>query len=447
MSVLIEAITVVFRNDTAEAQIQGGIETIRNNPPNGSFRTDGKISAVGFMTPSDVEKFVSSLQRVGFSFIIDGVSVDIAVCDQNMGFSAHNDWLDTATDERGVRCCWLLGHEQGEMAVQEGWEYERSMYTTGSFRADDDQCENLKFLRKENGLEVYWDEEQNREVYAGRSGGETDDLHTERRKALLFAAAVKVAYDGLLAEGWMSVATNMYADEFPHLIMRYRNQLAVIFLDVSWNETAISKMDNDDLENLRNVANQLNATPINVSLRIFGDTEKRLETITDVMECEDIEFTMARSYLAHDLAIDGEWLAADHDLDEDIELSIWELHDFGIQIVRDSLERDGNSIEHYDSKFETLIQIQAEINGERTFIVCRTVTHPVENAVFDSQTLQKASEFAARNDAVLKTASVTLANSDDPFHPEGIGALPLFRGKDSRARFDGLKDPTVTFDG
>jgi hypothetical protein len=95
MSILVEAITVIFRNATADALIEGGVATIRDNPPNNTYRTDGVLSAVGFMTPEDTEHFVERLKDVGFRFIEKGKSMDIAVCDQNRGFTANCEWLGT----------------------------------------------------------------------------------------------------------------------------------------------------------------------------------------------------------------------------------------------------------------------------------------------------------------------------------------------------------------
>jgi hypothetical protein len=446
MSVLVEAITVIFRNDTAEALIQGGVETIRRNPPNATFRTDGKISAVGFMTPNDVGEFVQTLEQAGFVFVENENSKDIAVCDQQRGFTAHNEWLGTDTDERGVRYCWLLGHEPGDMITQENWTYDSSLYTTGNFTANDEPADHLKHLRTEGNMEVYWDEKREQEVYVGRTASDAEDIHTERKKSLLFATAVKVAYDGLLADGWLSIKTNMYADDFPHLIMRYRNQLAVIFIDVDWDQEPISELDQRKEKQMIDIAGQLTGTPIVVGIEISGDTKQPLKTISDVEGCSEIEFSLSRPYLAHELLENREWLPQNHDLEAEVELSNWEVHDFGIQVARQALQHDGHQIQHYDSGFSALIQIEAVIDSELTFILCRTVRYPKMTANFEPELVQKAAEHAARNNAVLKTASVRLVNSDDALDPGSNFALPLFRGKEVSAGFDGLETPMLTSD-
>jgi hypothetical protein len=142
MSVLIEAISVVFRNEIANSLIRGGIETIQQSPPNHTFRTDGKISSVSFMAHRDAETFINNLKQVGFKFLVGNASVDIAIIDQKKGYLTECEWLELDTDERGVKFCWLLGSEPLEMATPEGWEFEKSLYVSGVFNTDEETSEN-----------------------------------------------------------------------------------------------------------------------------------------------------------------------------------------------------------------------------------------------------------------------------------------------------------------
>jgi hypothetical protein len=271
MSLLVEAITVIFRNATAESLIEGGIAVIRENAPNRTFRTDGILSAVGFMTPEDTGYFVDQLKRVGFRFVEQGKSIDIAVCDQNRGFTTECEWLGTDVDERGVRVCWLLGHKPGEMATQEGWSFEESLCTTGNFRADDEPADHLKFLRTEDGLNVYLDERTGKEVYVGRPFENKDDVHTIRTKSLLFESAVKVVYDAMTADGWMSINVKTEANAVPHMIMRYRNQIGVVVLDVNWNGEPLSDFCSTTQNILVAKADEMKAIPLLASLEIIGN--------------------------------------------------------------------------------------------------------------------------------------------------------------------------------
>ena len=447
MSVLVEAITVIFRNNTAEALLEDGIESIRRKSPNNTFRSDGVLSAVGFMTPQDVEHFVGSLKRVGFKFVENGVSVDIAVCDQNRGFTVECGWLRTDVDERGVRYCWTQGSDPGEMAVQEGWKFENSMYTHGSFTADDEPIDHLEFLRTERGLNVYLNKDTGKEVFVGRPFKDKEDIQTEKTKALLFATATKIVYDAMTAEGWMSISVSTEATTFPHMVMRYRNQIGIVFVDLNWNKIAVSPYDSAVEDSLASQSKTMNAIPIVASLDIVGEPDRPMTKIAEIEACKFIQFNLSRPYLLHDLSTGSEWNSSDYDLEAEIELSDWEVHDFGIQVVRQTLEKDGHRVEQWDSDLAASVQIIATVDQNLTYIVARTVRYPAVEAEFSADDLRRAGELAARKKADFKTASVSLASTDDRFAPGGINVQPIYRGVGVLPRFEGLKDAAIPVDG
>ena len=65
MSVLVEALTVVFRNTTANMKLKGESGSLCDIAPNETYRTDGFLSAVGFMNPRDAKYFVDQLEAIG----------------------------------------------------------------------------------------------------------------------------------------------------------------------------------------------------------------------------------------------------------------------------------------------------------------------------------------------------------------------------------------------
>lgn len=441
MSILVEAITVIVRNTKVEATINGGVNTLRHNAPNGTFRTDGYLSAVGFMTPEDAERYIDALKNLDFTFVENDKSVDIVVCDQLRGFTADCEWAGTDTDERGVRFCWLYGEDVGDMVTQEGWTYEKSLYTTGSFHDTSEPDDQLEFLRTENGLNVYLDKQTGKEVFAGRPFEVKDDIHTARLKKLLFCTASKVAYDQLRAEGWMAIEVSQDASEYPHFIMRNRNQLGVIYLQVKWVDAPLSVWTEEKFNRLVGLADHLKAIPLLISINISGQVSDGVNTAKDVFDSPDIEFALTRPYLAHDLKLNKEWSINDYDLEEEIELTEWEIHDFGIQVVRESLEREGHNILGWTSKTDAPVQISAELDGVKTFIAVNTVRYPEREAIISAKQIGAAKELAGKDDAALKTASVSIASADDPFDPSGAYAYPILRGEAANASFDGLADP------
>ena len=164
MSVLVEALTVTVKNQTIESLIQGGVDAFQEYVPNATFRTDRSLSAVSFMDPQSTGNFVDALQEVGLIFVEDGNAQDIAVIDQHRGPTAQCDWLGFDKTEEGFSIAWLVGHPQGVMAVYDNWEPNNDL----SFREGHIE-ETMKFLQKEDGLDVYIDLETGQECFRPQS--------------------------------------------------------------------------------------------------------------------------------------------------------------------------------------------------------------------------------------------------------------------------------------
>ena len=160
MSILVEAITVVFMNATADRHIKGGVNAVKTIAPNSTFRTDGLISAISFMEPQSTGNFVDTLLNVGMEFVENETAKDIAVIDQHRGPTAQCDWIGFDKTEEGFSIAWLVGHPQGVMAVYDNWEPNNDL----SFREGHIE-ETMKFLREENGLDVYLDLETGQEYF------------------------------------------------------------------------------------------------------------------------------------------------------------------------------------------------------------------------------------------------------------------------------------------
>ena len=160
MSILVEAITVAFRNATADRHIQGGVDAVKKIAPNSTFRTDGLISAISFMDPESTGNFVDTLLNVGMEFVEDGVAQDIVVLDQHRGPTAQCDWIGFNQNADGNSIAWLVGHPQGVMAVYDTWLPHNDLM----FR-DGQVGETMKFLREEDGLDIYLDLETGQECF------------------------------------------------------------------------------------------------------------------------------------------------------------------------------------------------------------------------------------------------------------------------------------------
>ena len=493
MSSLVEALTVVFRNTNANMKLKGGSGSLCDIAPNETYRTDGFLSAVGFMNPRDAKYFVDQLEAIGFVFIEQEQAIDIAICDQNEGFTSACDWLETEKNEFGVRYCWLLGKPKGIMATPLGWSLETSLYHTGSFIPDEEIPEQIKFLRTENGLDVYWNEKLGKETYTNRPFDNGDEINQVKKKAKVFISSVKMLYDTLLAQDWMGIQVRSEIECFPHLIMRYENQLCVVFVELIWNAQKVTDLDSSSKKRLLDLAQQVNAVPIVASIELQwlepsqSDTaiikdvqpkslqnhlvlakQKLLKIVQRIMDKternsldlqdqengqikdggqEHFQFQPVRHYLFHNLLTNRELKIEEYDLDEKIEMSDLEFHNFGIQIVRENLNKDSCEVIEYNSDREALIQVQALIKNQLTYILVRTLPSDIKGNSIDDLTIRNAAAFAARNEAVLKMVTILVASKNSTFDPSVTKKNPIYRGCELLVSSSELENPTIQYDG
>ncbi len=175
MAVLIEAISVVIRADALLKSFDGGWEGFKDIVPNQTLCADNELVRVGFMTPDDVESFIKKLEKNGLKFLCDEKSIDIAVVDQMRGPTKKCDWLEfghinMSKSGHKIAACWLAGSELEQVVIPPDWVYEESLSSSYSFVPSEHIDKGLKFLRHENGLDVYFNPLTGKEIYVGRTG-------------------------------------------------------------------------------------------------------------------------------------------------------------------------------------------------------------------------------------------------------------------------------------
>ena len=86
MSILIEAISVIVRNEALAARYPGGVARLRGRLPQ-STRSAATAAwrESGFLSPRDVRFFVEMLESHGLVGQHGAASIDIAIVDQNQG--------------------------------------------------------------------------------------------------------------------------------------------------------------------------------------------------------------------------------------------------------------------------------------------------------------------------------------------------------------------------
>jgi hypothetical protein len=464
MSVLVEALTVIIRRERLTAIHPHAVDHFFTNAPNATARGDSYLVAVGFMNPDDARIYVRTLeQEAGFRHLENGECVDIAVVCQIRGPTAPCIWLDVATDARGVVHAWLKGTDPGPIAAFEGWTFEGSMSERPIY------LEGVREVPPTiDGQNVY-----HQRTYGQPAAALIEGRDRNRR------AAIDAAFNALRARQWESCAVLWAPNSSHQLVFRLKNQLALVYVE-SDDE---SKFDEHRASTLFARAIQLRAMPLLAKCKIFSpvhiktdpnypiesaprapsrgvfgrlvDRVFRQETAPqgdrpglrvaateirfDDPTVESIEFIdlQRRAALREELL----------DFTTPVAISDWEELDFSIQIVRDTIEKDGFDIKAWSSEPGERPHILAQKGGKEHYIVVGPARYPIATPVFDNNRLQACAERAATTGAVLAKAAVSLANSEDKFI--GDFPLPLWRGEAALARFTGLEivDPnTVSAD-
>ncbi len=127
--------------------------------------------------------------------------------------------------------------------------------------------------------------------------------------------------------------------------------------------------------------------------------------------------------------------------DKKIVMTDWELQDFAVQVVRDNLKSDGKEIMSWQSNPNIDPSIWFVGDSGPEWIVVRAARWPEREAVPPSN-VEKIAEQCASIGKVGHFASVSAANSNDPFDPtakESGNYIPLYRGEGIEVSYKGLK--------
>ena len=160
MAVLVEGISVVIKISSIERTL-GSLSVFRENVVNRTYCDDGYIARVGFLNPSDVESFVSSLEEFGLVYQIDDCAIDLVVCDQLHGLMVDADWLQIFRCKigEGITICAakLLGSPDNEtVKVPDGWSFRDSLSENFKF-IPDGRVDKLMFLQEQDGVSTHVD--------------------------------------------------------------------------------------------------------------------------------------------------------------------------------------------------------------------------------------------------------------------------------------------------
>ncbi len=172
MAVVIEAFSIVVRNSTLAGKYSGGLAKYRRDCPNNSFCADEWLSRVGFMARTEADFFVAQLAANGLMPYRKGDAEDVVLATASDGLLHPCTWLELGRWGKAV-VAWLAGTKRGNLHAPKNWSADRQVQL-----ASDDVNRRLQFLRSENNVDVYRDEETGQELYVGRTASVLKEANT-----------------------------------------------------------------------------------------------------------------------------------------------------------------------------------------------------------------------------------------------------------------------------
>ena len=208
MSVLVEAFSVIIRGDSIIKTFgKRGVFGVNRKKAWNHFKevcgseatlcADGDLVRYGFMRSEDVLDFINFLESKGLQWHDGSKIIDLCYCSQEGFFIypkdkeiCHEDirlreliGQDKSGKESKIMCCYLEGKDPVDFVNPVDWEYEGSLSekaTLIKLNNPSDQYSintqnelgervGVKFLRYEDGLEVWLDCTTGKELYAGTS--------------------------------------------------------------------------------------------------------------------------------------------------------------------------------------------------------------------------------------------------------------------------------------
>lgn len=131
MAVLIEAFSVIVREDAIHKKYSGGMHQFLADIPNNTHCSDRLLSRIGFMLMDDAFGFQAHLMRTGLHCTGDEEeNLDIAIGMQGKGLITKSAWLqghmiNLNNDDQIVTACSLKGDNRKTLAFPADWTFEQ----------------------------------------------------------------------------------------------------------------------------------------------------------------------------------------------------------------------------------------------------------------------------------------------------------------------------------
>ena len=177
MAIAIEGFSVVAKKSSLEGI--GGLDEFRRRVPNNTLIEDNDLARCAFMTEPDAREFLQSLFLLGLDTATPNDAEVLLVCEHTGEMTPPCRWLQVAKYKKRL-VGWLEGSEPKSVVAPEGWDPEMESPLQWSSTAE--AATRLRFLRREENVEVFLDQATGKEVYIGRTGMPLDAMHEEAQQ-------------------------------------------------------------------------------------------------------------------------------------------------------------------------------------------------------------------------------------------------------------------------
>jgi len=103
----------------------------------------------------------------------NGSCKDIVVADQQRGVAMPCDWVQCGSvsiEGNDIKACQAVNDDSFQLMTPDAWQFEGSLSQTYAFAPTEHVDKSLKFLRHEDGIDVYLSTLTGKESYVGRTG-------------------------------------------------------------------------------------------------------------------------------------------------------------------------------------------------------------------------------------------------------------------------------------
>lgn len=165
MTIAILTRAVIVPVTVLEQRWPGGEAGYRAAAPNQTYRCDGYLAAIDFMSPGDVEYWIEeTLKPAGLRFPPHGRERDVVVADTVEGLTTPCDWLEFTRQTKWSEAR-LKGAPETALTGPRHWSPENEPET---HYLDPDSCgRRMRFIGAEPHLATFEDEETGQRNYVG----------------------------------------------------------------------------------------------------------------------------------------------------------------------------------------------------------------------------------------------------------------------------------------